>query len=236
MEHDLIARINGIRQHRDANIHKPLLLLWAVGRCLRGEERLVSYRVLQKELTELNNRLDYSRTVFRAVSPFWRLQNDRVWTVEHSEKVRFTRSGDAWGKDLETHDIHGGFSEEDYLCLQNNPDVATEVVQILLNKIGPESIHEEILLGVGIEDNYITVTRRQRKSKFRERILSIYDSQCAVCEFSIRANQKLLCVDAAHIHWHGRGGPDNVTNGLALCSLHHVLFDRGAYPGNGFGG
>jgi len=28
--------------------------------------------------------------------------------------------------------------------------------------------------------------------------------------------------------WHQAGGPDTVQNGLALCVLHHKLFDRGA--------
>ena len=229
MTQDLIARINGIRQFSYETIHKPLFLLWAVGRCLRHEERLVSFRVLQKELTDLNSRLGYPRKNFPAQQPFWRLRKDKVWIVENSEKVRETSSGDAFVTDLIAHDIHGGLSQEDYLCLQNHPDVATDVVLTLLDKIGPESIHEDVLSEVGIDDYRITVTRRQRKSEFRERILLTYDSQCAVCEFSIRANQKLLGVEAAHIRWHGRGGPDKVTNGLALCSVHHVLFDRGAF-------
>ena len=229
MTHDLIARINGIRQFSYETIHKPLLLLWAVGRCLRHEERLVSFRVLQKDLTDLNHRLGHPRKNFPAQQPFWRLRKDKVWIVENSEKVRETSSGDAFVTDLIAHDIHGGLSQEDYLCLQNNPDIATDVVLTLLDKIGPESIHEDVLSEVGIDDYRITVTRRQRKSEFRERILLTYDSQCAVCEFSIRANQKLLGVEAAHIRWHGRGGPDKVTNGLALCSVHHVLFDRGAF-------
>ncbi|MFC1706396.1 HNH endonuclease [Planctomycetota bacterium] len=29
--------------------------------------------------------------------------------------------------------------------------------------------------------------------------------------------------------WHQAGGPDVVNNGLALCVLHHKLFDRGAF-------
>ena len=33
---------------------------------------------------------------------------------------------------------------------------------------------------------------------------------------------------AAHIKWFSAGGPDDTNNGLALCSLHHTLFDRGA--------
>ena len=34
---------------------------------------------------------------------------------------------------------------------------------------------------------------------------------------------------AAHIRWHQAGGPDIESNGLALCVLHHKLFDLGAF-------
>ena len=38
-----------------------------------------------------------------------------------------------------------------------------------------------------------------------------------------------VALEAAHIKWHQAGGPDIEVNGLALCSLHHKLFDRGAF-------
>jgi putative restriction endonuclease len=36
-------------------------------------------------------------------------------------------------------------------------------------------------------------------------------------------------LDAAHIRWHQAKGPDREGNGLALCVLHHKLFDLGAF-------
>jgi len=35
-------------------------------------------------------------------------------------------------------------------------------------------------------------------------------------------------VSKPHIRWFNLGGPDELDNGLALCSLHHKLLDRGA--------
>ena len=35
-------------------------------------------------------------------------------------------------------------------------------------------------------------------------------------------------VEAAHVRWFNHEGPDDLDNGLALCSLHHKLLDRGA--------
>ena len=36
-------------------------------------------------------------------------------------------------------------------------------------------------------------------------------------------------LEAAHIRWHVAEGPDTEGNGIALCSLHHKLFDRGVF-------
>ena len=38
-----------------------------------------------------------------------------------------------------------------------------------------------------------------------------------------------MAVEAAHIKWHQAGGPEHEQNGIALCSLHHKLFDRGVF-------
>ena len=36
-------------------------------------------------------------------------------------------------------------------------------------------------------------------------------------------------LEAAHIKWFQARGPDVVQMGLALCSLHHKIFDLGAF-------
>lgn len=70
---------------------------------------------------------------------------------------------------------------------------------------------------------YITATVKARLHQrgFREKVLHAYRTQCALCCLK---HDELL--DAAHII------PDNepdstptVTNGIALCKLHHAAFD-----------
>ncbi|MBO0837616.1 MAG: HNH endonuclease, partial [Actinobacteria bacterium] len=34
-------------------------------------------------------------------------------------------------------------------------------------------------------------------------------------------------LEAAHVQWHSQDGPDELANAIALCSLHHALFDCG---------
>ena len=70
---------------------------------------------------------------------------------------------------------------------------------------------------------YTTAAVRQRlhQRAFRERVLDAYRHQCAFCRLR---HQELL--DAAHIVPDADEGEPVVTNGLALCKLHHAAFDR----------
>lgn len=65
--------------------------------------------------------------------------------------------------------------------------------------------------------------QRLHQPAFRTRVLVAYQSRCAVCELR---HPSLL--DAAHIIPDGdpRGAP-TVTNGMAMCKIHHAAFDQG---------
>jgi putative restriction endonuclease len=72
--------------------------------------------------------------------------------------------------------------------------------------------------------SYITavVRRRLHQQAFRERVISAYREQCALCRLRHR---ELL--DAAHITPDSAAdGEPVISNGLALCKLHHAAFDR----------
>lgn len=70
---------------------------------------------------------------------------------------------------------------------------------------------------------YITATVRRRlhQATFRQRVLRAYRDMCALCRLR---HTELL--DAAHITPDfDTDGEPVVTNGLALCKLHHAAFD-----------
>lgn len=70
---------------------------------------------------------------------------------------------------------------------------------------------------------YITygVRHRLHQRGFRERVLSAYKEQCALCRLRHRE-----FLDAAHIIPDNEPGGDPVVrNGIALCKLHHAAFD-----------
>jgi putative restriction endonuclease len=63
---------------------------------------------------------------------------------------------------------------------------------------------------------------RIHQEAFRERVLRAYRERCALCRLGHR-----VLLDAAHIT--GDADPEGeplVSNGLALCKLHHVAFDQ----------
>jgi putative restriction endonuclease len=70
---------------------------------------------------------------------------------------------------------------------------------------------------------YITATVRRRLHQvaFRQRVLRAYREMCALCRL-----RHLELLDAAHItpDTDPEGEP-HVSNGLALCKLHHAAFD-----------
>lgn len=67
----------------------------------------------------------------------------------------------------------------------------------------------------------VLVKRRLHQDLFRDIVLRAYDARCAVCRFP-----RAELLDAAHIEPDRdvRGEPE-VTNGLALCKLHHGAYD-----------
>lgn len=70
---------------------------------------------------------------------------------------------------------------------------------------------------------YVTGTFRRRlhQRSFRERVLRAYRGRCALCRLH---HAELL--DAAHIVPDAEAGSPEVSNGLALCKIHHAAFDR----------
>ncbi len=70
--------------------------------------------------------------------------------------------------------------------------------------------------------------RRPWPPRFRNIVLTAYYEQCAICKYDIKLNGAAVALEAAHIQMHSAGGPDEVNNGLALCVMHHKLFDLGA--------
>ena len=79
-------------------------------------------------------------------------------------------------------------------------------------------------MAIDLRRRYVTAVTKKRlhQAAFRERILEAYREQCALCRL-----RHLELLDAAHIIGDTEdGGDPAISNGIALCKLHHAAFDR----------
>jgi putative restriction endonuclease len=64
------------------------------------------------------------------------------------------------------------------------------------------------------------VNARLHQPLFRQRVLVAYANQCSICRLR---HTRLL--DAAHVLADAEGGEPVVTNGIAMCKIHHAAYD-----------
>ena len=144
----LLTSIKIWKSGTEQAMHKPLLLLYALGRCKRGGSRLIPYKTVDRDLSILLQRFTNVRP--RTYYPFWRLRNDGIWEVEKAELIRTTGQGDASKPDLERYNVGGGFTASIYSVLINDHSLIDSVADKLLHKFFPLNIHQEILRTVGL--------------------------------------------------------------------------------------
>lgn len=221
--------------------HKPLLVLYALGRLVRGEARFVPFREVKEQLGRLLREFGPERHSYHPEFPFWRLANDGVWHVEvdRPHELRFRVSNtDPPQTELLAQNARGAFMPDVERAFRDDPVAITLVARRLLASHFPETLHDDILAAVGLDvtsleaavgDVRELVSRRRRDPGFRRAVLEAYGERCAVCGYDLTLGGRTLGIEAAHIRWHQARGPDGVDNGLALCSQHHKLFDLGAF-------
>jgi putative restriction endonuclease len=64
------------------------------------------------------------------------------------------------------------------------------------------------------------VKARLHQPLFRQRVLVAYQNRCSICRLR---HTRLL--DAAHVLADAEGGQPVVTNGIAMCKIHHAAYD-----------
>ena len=190
---------------------------------------MASYSEVATFLGALLREFGPSRKAVHSSFPFWRLCADSVWELDGATRVTVTKSGDAHESALREYNVHGGFPKAIYDALQHDSGLAEQIARSLLDAHFPPTRHRAILRAVGIDLDFVESRRRRRDSGFRTRVLQAYVYKCAVCSFAVRLNDRPVAIDAAHIRWHRAHGPATVSNGIALCALHHELFDAGTF-------
>lgn len=137
-------------------------------------------------------------------------------------------------------------NEKEWMLTEKGLDEVLELLQIpieqkdfLLTKSYEVQKIVKKLNKTSRPQNYNPIQRRKEKVKvtristlrsrgFRQAIIQAYDYRCAICGFKLQSpNLSSWEVEAAHIVPNSFKGKDEMLNGLALCHLHHWIFDVG---------
>ncbi|MCW2750113.1 MAG: hypothetical protein JWR83_1223 [Aeromicrobium sp.] len=210
-------------------VNKPLLLLFALGRWSQGNEADIPYLEIEDKLRKMLREFGPTRQAVHPEYAFTRLQNDGVWSLDSHPSLRAGAAGEPLVSDLKAFGIRAGFTADVKAAFRADPTLVNEIAARVLEQHFPDSLHEDILDEVGLSLETRSKTAKKRDPKFRDRVLVAYGYQCAICGFDLKLGTSPIALDAAHIKWHQAGGMDIESNGFALCSTHHKLFDYGAF-------
>lgn len=247
---EVLNAFDNIRRAQHAGVyapHKPLLILLALGRVQRGEPRMVEFSEVDAPLRALLGEFGPSSAAKSRHYPFWHLATDgrgALWDLNGPKDVLSRPAGATPSLgDLRERHIAGGFATDIDAALRQTPGLLQDVARRVLDAFFPPTLHADIAAAVGldleepaqardcasVEARHADFAVRRRNPDFRERVLRAYEYRCCICGFDLRIGTISAGLEAAHIQWHHVGGPDIECNGLALCALHHKLFDLGVF-------
>lgn len=227
----VLSILSSLRQHQHQgkrSPHKPLLVLLALSRLSTEGTSAIEWSVAEQTLADLIR--DYgpptsTSRAQRAAYPFTRLRSDDIWILDHDVPMDRVRP-------LVQYQVVGRLTPWIENALRD-PDIAAAAARQLVESEFPPTIAPDVLMAVGLDPDVIlsgaaAMIPRRRHGAWPGKVLAAWDRQCAFCGFDGQLGGAPVGIEAAHIRWFNHGGPDHVNNGLALCSLHHKLLDRGA--------
>ncbi len=142
--------LNVWKKHGERAPHKPLLLLYALGRWQRGLTD-VSFREVEEALKKLLREFGPPRRSDHPEEPFWRLQRDGVWTV-HAPDGLAMKAGHNIPRltELRSHNVKAEFSDDVQTALASDENLLGEIAGRILEWHFPGALHQRILDAVGL--------------------------------------------------------------------------------------
>lgn len=209
--------------------HKPLMLLYALSEYKQGHQRLFRFEdEVDQQVKDLLVQYGPTRKAYHPEYPFWRLANEKepFWELINGEECIPRKSNtDPKKSELIKYNVMAGFDEESFRTILENPKLIDDIASKIIQDNFPETLQEELFVRFGFEVN---TSAKSRDPEFRRKVLRAYNYKCAVCGFDLAMDNVSVGVEAAHIKWKQYSGPCEVSNGIALCSIHHKALDRGA--------
>jgi putative restriction endonuclease len=226
-----LAKIKVNKSGAVISLHKPLLLLLTIADVIQVKSNEFKFKEIEEHLKLLLGKYGLKNTkslkpeypfIYLGSSPtLWKCSIDKSMLKNPNSATR-----------AEAMEAVAKFDDNFYSYLQNIQQAKALVWQ-LLNEFWPEAYHEDLLRDLGL-DGFLSETitqeiQKQRRGRFFvEEVLDSYERQCAICNQSIRLGDALIGIDACHVKPIQHFGDDHITNGIALCKIHHWALDRGA--------
>ena len=233
---DPVDRLLNLRQYRHEGQrapNKPLLVLMALGRLAATGSSELSWVEDAARIGTLVSEFGLATQTSRTQSaayPFTHLRSDGVWQLSADVPMDRVRP-------LAEGTVTGRFTSAIERALLARPGLIDTVARQIVDAQFPSTVAPDVLLAVGLDPDAglgatdVTtqdVERRRRSAAWRTAIVRAWDGACAFCGYDGMLAEAVVGIEAAHVRWFNFDGPDEPDNGLALCSLHHKLFDRGA--------
>ncbi|MFE8976592.1 hypothetical protein [Streptomyces cyaneofuscatus] len=102
-EEDVLGRLRNLKTHindRRPSRHKPITLLWAIGRLAAEQERtgdhLVEWRTFREEVGPLLRDFGLPNSRVTPQYPFWHLRSSGLWDVEGIDTHEGTPTPSSW--------------------------------------------------------------------------------------------------------------------------------------------
>ncbi|MGW7547195.1 phosphorothioated DNA-binding restriction endonuclease [Streptomyces sp. NPDC054770] len=230
---DWLERAASLRQWSRDGVrapHKPLLLLYALARFQADAEGELRYTAVEADVKQLLAEYGPAHGSTPAY-PFHHLASDQVWEVRTDRGAGSPGTG---VRELRASGAAGRLAPDLRAALQREPSLLGRMARVLLDLHFPPSLHQDLCEVLGLElelaetaDTPAAPGQRRRDRRMRELVLTAYEYQCAFCGYGGMLGTVPVGLEAAHVRWWAYDGPDDVDNGLCLCSLHHKLFDKG---------
>jgi putative restriction endonuclease len=138
------------QRHGQRAVHKPLLLLDALGRYAQGGPRLIAFAEFALDLPAMAALIGQGSANFHVEMPFWRMQTDGIWEVEQAATLKPNGSGDVAAKVLLTRGIRGGLIEPLYDDFRANPALLQDAALALLQEFFHPNEHGRLLRAIGL--------------------------------------------------------------------------------------
>ena len=213
--------------------HKPLYLLFCIASLQHGLPRLQGFDKSSQVLGEALRRFGPKVASVHPEYPFWRLQHDDLAVVEVDGPLEFRPSNnDPKVTSLRKQKARGGLAEEDYSLLMGDLELQSIAVHKLLDSHFPASIHDELIRYFNLKLNDPHSKDVTTERDFRESVLAAYGNACALTGYSLDYCGAYLGLEAAHLCWPQVGGNDEISNGIAMTTLHRKLFHLGLFMVN----